>query len=130
LLAHYLEFHRREEDLASLIRPRRAFRPALDRDLDMHVIGSLLPDLDALSNPISDIESDGKGLPILLKQYMKLGGKLLGFNVDPDALDGLVLVDLRETDPVVLQRYMKPDGAESFLAYHRHRMAISAIAAS
>ncbi len=133
LLAHFLEFHRREEDLASLIRPRRAFRPALDRDLDTHVIGSLLPDLDSLSHPISDIESDGKGLPILLKQYMKLGGKLLGFNVDPDfsdALDGLVLVDLRETDSNVLQRYMTLEGAESFLAYHRHRMAISAIAAS
>jgi putative hemolysin len=133
LLAHFLETHRQEEDLAKLIRPRRAFRPALDRDLDSHVISSLLPDLDSLSNPISDIESDGKGLPILLKQYMKLGGKLLGFNVDPDfseALDGLVLVDLRETDPVVLQRYMKAEGTESFLAYHRHRLAISAIAAS
>jgi hypothetical protein len=133
LLAHFLETHRQEEDLAKLIRPRHALRPALDRDLDSHVISSLLPDLDSLSNPISDIESDGKGLPILLKQYMKLGGKLLGFNVDPDfseALDGLVLVDLRETDPVVLQRYMKAEGTESFLAYHRHRLVISAIAAS
>lgn len=133
LLAHFLEVHSREEDLAKLIRPRRAFRPALDRDLDSHVIGSLLPDLDSLSIPISDMESDGKGLPILLKQYMKLGGKLLGFNVDPDfseALDGLVLVDLRDTDPVVLQRYMKPGGAESFLAYHRRRLAITRSAAS
>lgn len=133
LLAHFLEAHSREEDLAKLIRPRRAFCPALDRDLDAHVIGSLLPDLDSLSVPISDMESDGKGLPILLKQYMKLGGKLLGFNVDPDfseALDGLVLVDLRETDPVVLQRYMKAEGAEYFLAYHRRRLAVTRSAAS
>jgi putative hemolysin len=123
LLAHFLEAHRRDEDLASLIRPHRAFRPALDRNLDSHVITSLLPNLDSLSVPISDIESDGKGLPILLKQYMRLGGRLLGFNVDPDfseALDGLVLVDLRDTDPPVLQRYMKPEGAAAFLAHHRH----------
>src|SRR5579871_1543055 len=133
LLAHFLETHRQEEDLARLIRPRRAFRPVLDRDLDSHVVASLLPDLDSLSHPISDIESDGKGLPILLKQYMKLGGKLLGFNVDPDfseALDGLVLVDLRETDPAVLQRYMKAEGMESFLRYHRQRSSLSAIVAS
>ncbi len=133
LLAHFLERHTREEDLAKLIRPRRAFRPALDRDLDSRVIGSLLPDLDSLSIPISDMESDGKGLPVLLKQYMKLGGKLLGFNIDPDfseALDGLVLVDLRDTDPVVLQRYMRAEGAESFLAYHRRRTAVTRSAAS
>ncbi len=133
LLAHFLERHSREEDLAKLIRPRRAFRPVLDRDLDSHVIGSLLPDLDSLSIPISDMESDGKGLPILLKQYMKLGGKLLGFNVDPDfseALDGLVLVDLRYTDPVVLQRYMRAEGAEAFLGYHRRRIAVTRSAAS
>jgi len=133
LLAHFLEAHRRDEDLAKLIRPRRAFRPALDRDLDSHVIGSLLPDLNSLSVPISDMESDGKGLPVLLKQYMKLGGKLLGFNVDPnfsEALDGLVLVDLRETDSAVLERYMKAEGMESFLAYHRRRQIVSAVAAS
>jgi hypothetical protein len=67
------------------------------------------------------MEADGKGLPILLKQYVKLGGKLLGFNVDPDfseALDGLVLVDLRDTDPAVLQRYMKSEGVAAFRKYH------------
>jgi putative hemolysin len=121
LLAQFLELHRREEDLARLIRPRRPFRPALDRALDARVISSLLPDLDSLSVPISDMEADGKGLPILLKQYVKLGGKLLGFNVDPDfseALDGLVLVDLRDTDPAVLQRYMKSEGVATFRKYH------------
>lgn len=130
LLAHFLERHLRDEDLAALIRPRRPFRPPLDWDLDARVISSLLPDLDSLSVPISDIESDGKGLPILLKQYMRLGGKLLGFNVDPDfseALDGLVLVDLRETDPAVLQRYMKAEGAAAFLAYHRQSRVASAV---
>jgi putative hemolysin len=129
LLAHFLERHLRDEDLAALIKPRRPFRPPLDHDLDARVISSLLPDLDSLSVPISDIETDGKGLPILLKQYMRLGGKLLGFNVDPDfseALDGLVLVDLRETDTTVLQRYMKAEGAAAFLAYHRQSRVASA----
>ncbi len=64
-------------------------------------MNTLLPDVDSISVPISDIETDGKGVPILLKQYLKLGGKLLGFNVDPsfsETLDGLVLVDLRQTE--------------------------------
>jgi len=125
LIAQFLECHRREEDLARLIRPRRPFRATLRQDLNARVIGSLLQDLDSLSVPISDMERDGKGLPILLKQYLRLGGKLLGFNVDAnfsEALDGLVLVDLRETEPAVLQRYMKPEGATEFLEYHRNAL--------
>lgn len=75
------------------------------------------------------MEVDGKGVPILLKQYVKLGGKLLGFNVDPhfsDALDGLVLVDLRETERDILDRYMGKDGAAAFL----HRALAPAMAIS
>ncbi|RLE29501.1 MAG: hypothetical protein DRJ61_14445 [Acidobacteria bacterium] len=60
-------------------------------------------------------------LPILLRQYLKLGGRLLGFNVDPnfsDVLDVLVMVDLRQTPGRTLARYMGRDGAEAFLAHH------------
>ena len=57
----------------------------------------IITSVDDLSEVVSDLEFDDKGVPILLKQYLKLGGKLLGFNVDPnfsDVLDGLILVDV------------------------------------
>jgi len=122
LLAQFLELHRREEALAPLVRPRRRCRPARDAALDGQVMNSLLPDVDSISAPISDIETDRKGVPILLKQYLKVGGRLLGFNVDPsfsDTLDGLVLVDLRQTDASMLRRYMGPERAARFLEYHQ-----------
>jgi putative hemolysin len=121
LLAHFLELHRRDDSLAPLVRPRRQFRPARDSELDGQVMNNLLPDLDSISVPISDIETDGKRVPILLKQYLKLGGNLLGFNVDPsfsETLDGLVLVDLRQTEASMLRRYMGPEKATRFLEYH------------
>ena len=74
-----------------------------------------------LTDPIADVESDGKGVPILIKHYAKLGGRMLGFNVDKefsDVLDGLVLVDLRRSDRTVLQRYLGEDGLNAFLRYH------------
>jgi hypothetical protein len=83
-----------------------------------------LRDLDELAQPISDLESDGKGLPILLRQYAKIGGKLLGFNVDrkfSNALDGLVVVDLRQTEPAMLERYMGREGATRFRQVHAQR---------
>ncbi|HPV56428.1 MAG TPA: hypothetical protein PKW61_04810, partial [Tenuifilaceae bacterium] len=36
-------------------------------------------------------------MPVLLKKYVKLNGKIIGFNVDPkfnNALDGLLILDL------------------------------------
>jgi hypothetical protein len=67
------------------------------------------------------LETDAKSIPILVRQYVKLGGRLLAFNVDrnfSDVLDGLVLLDLRSTDPVALERYMGPEGMERFRRYH------------
>ena len=66
-------------------------------------------DVEDLSDVISDLEPSRAGIPVLLRQYLKLGGKLLGFNVDPEfsnALDGLILVDLTKTEPRLLERYL------------------------
>jgi hypothetical protein len=80
-----------------------------------------LRDVEDLSQPITDVESDGKGLPILLRQYAKIGGKLLGFNVDrkfSNVLDGLMVVDLRKTEPAMLERYMGREAAARFRLKH------------
>jgi hypothetical protein len=51
---------------------------------------------------------------VLLRQYLRLNAKLLGFNVDPafgDALDALMMVDLADVEPAILQRYFGAQGA-------------------
>jgi hypothetical protein len=56
-----------------------------------------------------------------LRQYAKIGGRLLGFNVDrkfSNVLDGLVVVDLRQTESSVLERYMGREGAARFRKQH------------
>jgi len=121
MIYRFFESRRQEEDLAGLIEPRRPFRPNPLRRWDCHSMCRALRDLDELSEPITDVEADGKGLPILLRQYAKIGGKLLGFNVDrkfSNVLDGLVVVDLRQTDPAVLERYMGRDAAANFRKIH------------
>ena len=69
-----------------------------------------------------------KGAPILIRQYLKLGGRLLGFNVDyafGDCIDSLILADLRETEPQILQRYMGREKTQRFLAYHENTEALA-----
>jgi hypothetical protein len=68
---------------------------------------------------IAGLERDGKGLPILLKQYLKAGGKVLGFNVDrrfSHALDALVMVDLRVAPASLTERYLGKAEAQAFAA--------------
>jgi putative hemolysin len=108
-------------ELAAMIEPRTPFRPGRMRGWDCRAMCRALRDLEELSQPIIDVETDGKGLPILLRQYAKVGGRLLGFNVDrkfSNTLDGLVVVDLRHAEPAVLERYMGLEGATAFRKHH------------
>jgi hypothetical protein len=101
------------------VRPRSPFKERPSRVIRRGVAD--LRDLEEVSRFIAEIEADNKGMPILLRQYLKLGGRLLGFNVDPDfsdVLDVLVMVDLRETPQKTLARYMGRDGAAAFLENH------------
>jgi putative hemolysin len=121
MIYRFFEARMQYDELAGLIEPRRPFRPGLLRRWDYRGMFQVLQDLDELSQPITDLEGDGKGLPILLRQYAKIGGKLVGFNVDrkfSNVLDGLVVVDLRKTEPAVLERYMGREGAARFRKMH------------
>jgi hypothetical protein len=121
LMVDYLSESRRDERLGRLVKPKKPFRKTpFGPNLEWSV------DLDELSDIVGDIELDGKGLPVLLKQYLKLGGRLLAFNVDPKfsrCLDGLIVVDLARTGRAILDRYMGTDGAGRFLDFHRGQVA-------
>ena len=81
-----------------------------------------LRSLDALESAVLAVEADQKGVPVLLRQYLKLGARVLAFNVDPafgNSTDVLVAVDLLQTDPKVLAKYMGREAAERFVQSHR-----------
>lgn len=128
LLVEFLQRHCWDAELARLIKPRtpvsrRHPLASLSRDF------AQLPDLETLSGLLSQLEPDRKGVPVLLRQYLKLGGKLLGFNVDTQfghAIDGLIMVDLPRTDAKTLQRYMSKEAALAYLARHAEGAAIQA----
>ena len=80
-----------------------------------------IDNIDQLSLLVQQIEKDKKGIPVLLKQYLKLQGELAAFNVDPDfnnALDGLIIVDLLKVEHKVLARYMGSERSALFLKHH------------
>lgn len=78
-------------------------------------------DLKLVADLLGSVEPDERGVPVLIRQYLKLGGRILGFNIDNDfgnSIDCLLWVDLRRTDLVLLRKYMGNELAEIFHARH------------
>ena len=120
LIAAFLKINNYSPELAKMIKPRNRFRQKRIVHLNSSLTDRHCSNIDELSSWVSRVEKDGKGVPVLLKQYLKLGGKVLSFNVDNDfgdVLDGLMLVNLTQTDPKLLKRYMGQDGLDRFLDY-------------
>jgi putative hemolysin len=118
LLMAFLQQNHRDRDLAELVEAvnPRAFKPAT-------ALSSAVPrSIDEANQLVMQAEADGKGVPVLLRHYLKLNARLLGFNVDPqfgDALDALMMVDLTAVDPAILNRYLGRREADTYLARHR-----------
>jgi putative hemolysin len=73
----------------------------------------------ALINKLLGQSDPGKSIPVLLRQYLALNGRFIGFSVNHgfnDSLDGLIMVDLRQTPNKYLQRYLGKDGCNEFTA--------------
>lgn len=119
MLVRFLLQHKFEQLRASLVKPRHPFRPRADEVTTMVDLDS--GDLKLVADLLGSVEPDERGVPVLIRQYLKLGGRILGFNIDNDfgnSIDCLLWVDLRRTDLVLLRKYMGNELAEIFHARH------------
>ncbi|NNF99269.1 MAG: lysophospholipid acyltransferase family protein [Desulfobacteraceae bacterium] len=129
LIVSFLRNEGTDRKTATLVKPRNPYTAGLFKRFKDN--GDALPvnSIENVSLLISEIEKDGKGVPPLIKHYLKLDGKFIGFNVDPnfsDVVDGLVLVDLHRTDHRLLKRFMGEDGFERYWSYHNKKQEAAA----
>ncbi|MBD3169579.1 MAG: GNAT family N-acetyltransferase [candidate division Zixibacteria bacterium] len=124
LMVRFLKENNFANDLAKLVKPRSPLKSQKPRRWHEQATGKLVTDIDEVSALIAEIETNGQGIPILLRHYLRLGGKLLGFNIDPefsDVLDGLILVDLTQTPVRILEKYLGKTRTAEFLDYHKSK---------
>ena len=127
LIVDFLDGHLASQ-LSTAIRPRRGFRRKAPVPRNVRQLSRLLPTVEELSSSIQDLEADHKGLPVLIRQYLKVGGQLLSFNVDPkfsNVLDVLVMADLRTASGPMLERCLGSAGSAVFRAWHQRPAAAS-----
>lgn len=125
LMISFFREHKFDVEMSRYVRPRNKHKSSsVFKGVSIKQIGESIRSVDSVSAIISGFEADQKGVPVLLKHYLKLNGALLSFNVDPafsDVIDGLILVDLCKTEPKILQRYMGQEGYANFADYHEIR---------
>ena len=108
LIHEYLKCHCLDKELAEDV---QAKTPPQNMDLlseDARLLPEGLADLRLLSAMVSDLEPDGRSIPVLLRQYLRLNGRMVSFNVDSDfgdTLDCLVVVDLHNAPDRLITRY-------------------------
>lgn len=109
------------KDLTKLVTPRIPPKPPRRAEWCMPEYAMFFDDIDRMAQFVSEIEPDHKDIPVLLRQYLKLGGKLLAFNLDPEfssVVDGLIMVDLLQSSSKALRRYMGADVMEAYIKFH------------
>ena len=121
LIVEFVRAYFFDEKLAEYIIPKKDFVVKSDKVIDRKIfIDSSERDLNKIEHLISDIEP-GYRLPVLLKKYLEINGKIIGFNIDPkfnNCLDGLMILDSYEApgeyiqglsremnDPSILERF-------------------------
>ena len=117
LMIRFLKENNFDTSLSRFVKPRKPYRGRRVRGVNKSVLKASFQDIDDISVLISEIENDGKGVPILLRHYLKLNGNLISFNVDREfssVVDGLLLVDLDKTETKLLKRFMGENGHTVF----------------
>ena len=122
LIVRFLMANKLDPSLSRFVSPRNPYRTGKVEGVNKNILRSSFQDIDDISLLISEIEKDGKGVPTLLRTYLKLNGRLICFNIDKSfssVIDGLLLVDFTKVDPIICKHFMGEEGYENFRRYHQ-----------
>jgi putative hemolysin len=115
IMAHHFDWQ-----LARSITPRNSYKfKTVDQNLNI-LMETMDADINTLDKFIGDVDEVNSGLPVLLKKYIKLNAKIIGFNVDPkfnNCLDGLIALDLFDIPQNTIESLSKEANDGSILQH-------------
>jgi len=113
LLIEFVKSNYYNEILAQYIKPKKKFKVKKKFLPDIeYMIEVSDDDIDRIDRWINDIEDSSK-VPILLKKYLKLNAKIIGFNIDPrfnNCIDGLMILDIFDVPQDLIESMSKELG--------------------
>ena len=121
LLIAFLRAHHFDDRLAAAAQPRNPPRLGRRREAELRALSRVARDILEVDELVRELETEKRGAPILVRQYLRLNARMLGFNVDPDfsdVIDGLFYIDLVHVQRSLLNRYLGVEGADTFMRLH------------
>ncbi|MDL2252064.1 lysophospholipid acyltransferase family protein [Odoribacter sp. OttesenSCG-928-J03] len=119
LIMRFIKQNYFNEELAKSVSPRSKYRvKAHDEDVDL-MLKATHNDIGVLDKMIGDIELSNDKLPVLLKKYISLNARMIGFNIDPKfnmCLDGLLILDIFEVPITTIESLSKEFNDDSILS--------------
>lgn len=97
LIMAFVQQHHYDRTLAAHVEPRNRFKVPQESADSEALLKHAAADIKQLDKLIADTDPNETTVPVLLKKYIGLNARIIGFNCDPrfnDALDGLMLLDL------------------------------------
>lgn len=107
ILQHLAQSHY-DSELAAQIHPRTGAE-GIDAPIDASLIAKV-DNIALIDKIVCDIEKDERCIPVLVKKYLQLGTKVVGFNVDHDfcdALDALMVLDIEKVPEQKMQMLVR-----------------------
>jgi ribosomal protein S18 len=118
LIVNFLKENHFDYEFAKMVTPRNKYKVKFDNIDSEIIIEQADADINKIDKFISDVEPEDYRMPVLLKKYLNLGGKIVGLNVDPlfnDCIDGLLVLDLFEVPFNVITSLSKEINDKSIL---------------
>ncbi len=104
IILTHLSQHHFDPEMAAHVHPRTGAE-GIDAPIDPALIEKM-DNITLIDKIVSDIEKDERCIPVLIKKYLQLGGRIIGYNVDHDfcdALDALMVFDIEQANEQKLQ---------------------------
>ncbi|HNR42816.1 MAG TPA: lysophospholipid acyltransferase family protein [Bacteroidales bacterium] len=102
LIVGFVKAYFYDEKMGRAIIPKKKYVVRYDRIVDQKIFIDVADhDINKIERIIMNIEP-GYRIPVLLRKYLEINGRIIGFNIDPkfnDCLDGLLILDLYKVPP-------------------------------
>lgn len=97
LMIEFIKQNCYDHALEKYVVPKKKFHAELP-EIDSEILLNNKASIKSLDSLISEIELNHNKVPVLLRQYIQLNAKIIGFNVDPkfnDSIDGFLVLDIK-----------------------------------
>lgn len=118
LIMQFIKANYYDNELAAYVSPRSRYEVSSDDPGIQVMLDVAHKDISVLDKMIGDIEPSSDKLPVLLKKYISLNAKIIGFNIDPKfnmCLDGLLILDLFDVPMKTIESLSKEINDETIL---------------